>query len=342
MTQADTPQGPRIAVVSAAHIHTAGFIRRLLDRPDGTTIPVLWDDNVDRGSRYAHEAGAVFEASLDVVIARQDIDAYLVCSENCRHLDLLGRLLPRGRPILTDKPLVVGLSDLAAMRRLLAAHPRTPLLVAYLHHASRPVRTVAQAVADSRLGRVLRARYRSAHHAAFAGWFNPPDIAWFTDPALAQGGAFMDMGTHAVHVLLTVLGRPTRAWAHTFNQTGVHPRVDDGGIGVLEFSSGVIASVEASWTQSGEMNGLEVVGTEASIWNTPAGYVFGRPGRVPEPLELVDDDVSVQTERLIQLVRGEVSEASWRAELGCALDAVAVVAAFYEAARTGAWTTVCY
>jgi hypothetical protein len=45
----------------------------------------------------------------------------------------------------------------------------------------------------------------SHDHAAYGRWFDSPDLAWFTDPTLAGGGAFMDMGTHAVHCLRSLI-----------------------------------------------------------------------------------------------------------------------------------------
>lgn len=58
----------------------------------------------------------------------------------------------------------------------------------------------------------------------------PGNRPWFTQPDLASGGAFMDMGTHAVRRLISVLGPVEKVMVTIGNAAGIYPDVDDHGI----------------------------------------------------------------------------------------------------------------
>ena len=94
----------------------------------------------------------------------------------------------------------------------------------------------------------------------------------------------MDMGTHAVHLLRALFGPVTEVWATLGNQSGIYREVDDFGIAHLRFASGVLGTVEAAWTQTGGIGGLEVVGSDKALWNNGKDYVTGEPKVGPSPL----------------------------------------------------------
>ncbi|MEM6459625.1 MAG: Gfo/Idh/MocA family oxidoreductase, partial [Planctomycetota bacterium] len=248
----------RLAFVSTAHIHTEGFIEALVSGEAEGVVHAVWDDVPDRGRRYAEQAGCGFTADLQAVVEDPAVDAFVVCAENTRHLPLLERLLPRGKPVFCEKPLATSADDARTIARLQQRYG-TPLLSGYFLPFDAPMRAAAAALREQRFGRLTHLTYRNAHHAAYGRWFDGPDVRWFTDPALAGGGALMDMGTHAVHALLTLAGPVTSVWASTANVTGRYPGVDDYGVIQLRFASGVLGRAEAGWCFTGGFRGLEAV-----------------------------------------------------------------------------------
>ena len=62
-----------IALLSAAHIHTRGFLEEV-SRRDDCRLVALWDDMPDRGRRYAAEHGGEFcdRSDPDRACFRQD------------------------------------------------------------------------------------------------------------------------------------------------------------------------------------------------------------------------------------------------------------------------------
>ncbi|TVR51250.1 MAG: gfo/Idh/MocA family oxidoreductase [Puniceicoccaceae bacterium] len=329
----------RLAFLSTAHIHTRGFIENVLKAGDGRTIAGIWDDAADRGRRYAEKADAHFEPDLDRLLHNPEVDGFVICAENTRHLDLLRRALPIGKPVFCEKPLVTTVDDLAELRRLLAVHP-TPLCSGYFQPFSPALRSAAGLIAADAFGAITRIRYRNAHHAAYGRWFDSPDLAWFTDPALSGGGGFMDMGTHALHLVRTLFGPATEAWAEIANHSGQYPACDDYGIAHLRFANGILGTIEAGWTQTGGLQGLEITGAKACLWNTPDGYVLGAPGEPPAPLAITAQARPSTIDRLVAIIRGSLTEEEWRADLEAALDTVALMAACYQSAETKNWTGV--
>ncbi|HSI82904.1 MAG TPA: Gfo/Idh/MocA family oxidoreductase [Candidatus Methylacidiphilales bacterium] len=329
-----------IAFISTAHIHTRDFIKNITEATDGRKVAAVWDDVKDRGERYAAAAGAPYVASLDELLALSNVDAFIICAENTRHLPLLEKALPVGKPVFCEKPLVASEADLARVRELIAAYPNTPLFSGYFQPWMPGLLAIRQVLASDVLGKITRIRYRNAHHAAYGRWFDNPDLQWFTNPELAGGGAFMDMGTHAIHLVRTLFGPVNEVWAEIGNHAGIYPAVDDFGIAQLRFASGTLGTVEAAWTQTGGIGGLEVVGEKGSIWNTPTGYVLGFPGKPPEPIAPAAEGEPTRVDRLVALLQGKLSKEELKADLDAILDAVAIMSAAYASARSGNWVAV--
>jgi predicted dehydrogenase len=323
----------KIGFVSTAHIHTKQFIEKTLQATDGRKIGGIWDDVPDRGKKYAGMAGAPFVPDLGELLADPTIDGFAICAENTRHLPLLQQVLPVGKPVFCEKPLVTNLDDLKEVCALVARHP-APLFCGYFQPWTDQIRGVMQRVGE--VGAVIRVRYRNANRAAYGRWFDPPDLQWFTRPELSGGGAFLDMGTHALHLMRTLFGPVSEVWAEIGNHAGIYPAVDDYGIAHLRFFSGVLGTVEAAWTQTGGINGLEIVGSEKTIWNTGQGYVITGSDEPIAPRV----DLPNRIDRLIAVIQGKIPAEELQQDLEATFDTVAIMAAAYESAAKGEWIKV--
>lgn len=329
----------RLAFLSTAHIHAQVFLKEIARGDSACTVHAIWDEDRARGERYAAEFGTRFEADLSSVVKDPAVDGFVICAENTRHLPLLRAVLPVGKPVFCEKPLVTNGADLQVLREWVAQR-RTRLFSGYVYPFEPALRTVRAMLARGEFGEVTRVRFRNAHSGAYGRWFDSPELAWFHDPALAGGGAFMDVGSHAVHALRTLFGPVTAAWALIGNQSGVYPTCDDFGVAHLRFASGVLGTVEASWTQTGGPNGLEISGSRQTLWATSSGYLVARLGEEPRPLEVREAAQPIRVDRLTAVIRGEVEEAALAEDLAAALDTVAIIAACYRAAKSERWEQV--
>ena len=123
-------------------------------------------------------------------------------------------------------------------------------------------------IAAGELGEVVKTRGYGVH----AGW---GPSGWFTDPALAGGGALLDMGVHAIDTARFLLGDPEPgrvcAAIGTRYARGPLRRSTTTAILLIAWANGTNSVVESGWWQP-HLGGLEadteVYGTKgyARIW----------------------------------------------------------------------------
>ena len=323
-----------IAVLSAAHIHTQSFLENIRDANDDRKALVLWDADYARGQRYAQKFSVPFEPDFERVLDNPEVDGFLICAENTRHLALLERTLPLGKPVFCEKPLGTSTQDVARIRSLLERY-KTVLTCGYFFPDDGGMRAVAALLERAELGAITHVRYCVAHHGAYGRWFDSPDLHWFTEPELAGGGGFLDLGSHGAHLLRTLFGPVKYVWATIGNHGGIYPTVDDFGVAHLKFENGIFGTLEANWIHRGP-NGLEVQGSSASIIEQPKlGLMLEREGAsIPiQPLEAR----LTRVDRLVAAIRGELPEQDWRSDLEASLEAVKIIEAAYRSSEAGRW-----
>lgn len=328
---------PQVAIVSTAHIHTRQFVEQLNELTGGPYI--IWDDVTQRGKQYADMGNCAFEPDLDKVLDDDQVEGYLICAENTRHLPLLERVLPLGKPVMCEKPLATSTMDAQAIAALIAQHG-TKLISGYFQPFLAHHRGVSKILAEGTLGDVTHAVFRNAHQAAYGRWFDNPDLAWFTDPALCGGGALLDMGTHAVHLLRHFFGPVEQVWAMCDNYCGAYPAVDDYGMIQMKFASGVMGRVEAAWVYTGKRNGLEIIGSKQTLDTVAAGELIMSGPQTQETPVAKADPKPTRVERLIAVIENELTDQELAEDLDACLDAVAIMDAAYASAKSGSWVDV--
>jgi predicted dehydrogenase len=239
---------------------------------------------------------------------------------------------------MCEKPLATTAADAAAISELVRKHG-APITSGYVQPFSAANRGAAKVLADGALGKVTHANFRNGHNAAYGGWFDSPELAWFAEPELSGGGALMDMGTHALHLLLHLFGPAEEVWAMTANVSGNYEKVDDYGLIEIRFASGVVGRVEAGWIFTGGHGGLEIIGSEKSLWSQAGGLVVGAPGSKPEAVAPADARPT-RVDRLIAMIKGEVAAEELQEDFQACLRAVTTMSAAYESAGTGRWSKV--
>ena len=141
------------------------------------------------------------------------------------------------------------------------------LMVAHCWRFRDEVVALRGRIAAGELGEVVKTRGYGVH----AGW---GPSGWFTEPALAGGGALVDMGVHAIDTARFLLGdpQPGRVCAVVGTRYAEDRyTVDDDGILLIRWSNGTNSVVESGWWQP-HLGGLEadteVYGTRgyARIW----------------------------------------------------------------------------
>lgn len=260
----------KIAVLSFAHVHAAGYLR-LLSRMPGVEVIGSDPDTGSaaqgevRGRALAEELGVAYAQTYDEAFAWGP-DAVIVCSENARHRPLVELAASRGVDVLCEKPLATTVEDGEAMVAACRA-AGVRLAVAFPVRFSPAYAAVKAAVASGEAGRVLTVS------GANNGAMPTRTRRWFADPELAGGGALMDHTVHIADLLDDLFGdaRPVDVYAQTNNRM-YEGEVDaeTSGLVTVTYDNGSVATIDCSWSHPRSHHswgGLEltVIGERATL-----------------------------------------------------------------------------
>lgn len=273
-----------IAVLGCAHIHTPGFIKALKERTDARVLSV-WDHDRARAEKNAAELGCPVASSPEVACADADARAVVICSETNRHAELVALAARKRKHLFAEKPLGLGAKDSYAMARTIA---RSGVLfqTGYFNRCLPAHRFLREQVRLGHFGRITRARNSNCHSGSLKGWFDT-DWRWMADPAVAGCGGFGDLGTHALDILLWILGEVDSVTASIQAVTHRYGDCDESGEGLLRFRNGAVATLAAGWVDVADPAKLMISGTEghAAVINGElyfaSSHVPGADGKTP-------------------------------------------------------------
>jgi predicted dehydrogenase len=228
---------------------------------------------VERAETFAlHHGIARATADWETLVTDPGIDAVIVATPNALHAPQALTAIEAGKAVLVDKPMATTVAEGEAMVAAAEA-AGVELLVGHMWRYRDEVRALRDRVAAGDLGRIVRTHGYGVH----AGW---GPSGWFTDPALAGGGALIDMGIHAIDTVRYLLGDPLPARVRASIGTSFGDyEVDDDGLVLIDWSDGARSAVESGWWAP-RLGGLEA-DTElyglrgyARIWpgSPPPGY----------------------------------------------------------------------
>lgn len=249
----------RIAMISFAHGHAEGYAACVRAIPNVELVAVT-DDDPERGRAAAGKFGASFEPDLDTLLARDDIDAVIICSENVHHKRLTIAAAEAGKHVLCEKPLATTVEDARAMIDACARHG-VKLQTAFPVRFNAATVALRDAVRAGRIGAPLAINAR-----------NPGTcpMSWFVDPELSGGGAVIDHTVHVVDALRWIFDAEfTDVYAEIDTRIYDIP-VDDTGLLMLTMSNGLPVSLDTSWSRPANWPiwggvEIEVIGEEGVL-----------------------------------------------------------------------------
>lgn len=266
-----------LALVGAAHIHTPGFVKRLQARAD-VRVKSVWDPQPARAARWAAELGAAVAQSPEAIWADGEIAAAVVCSETNLHADLVVPGAQAHKHLFVEKPL--GLAGADAERMAAAIDRAGVIFQTGYFMRGQPVhqflRTQIQAGA---FGKITRVRHSNCHAGSLKHWFDT-DWLWMTDLAQAGVGAFGDLGTHSLDILMWLMGDVARVTAVMDVAVANYGPTDEFGEGLLVFANGSVGTLAAGWVDVADPVTVQISGTEGHAY-VRGGELFFQSEHVP-------------------------------------------------------------
>lgn len=229
-------------------------------RAEGGEIVSVLSGSAERAQAFADENKIPQSgADLDRLLNDPRVEAVYISTTNEKHLPHALAAVKAGKHVLCEKPLALTLEDACAMVR---AAEEAGLVFATNHHlrCSGSHRAVRALIASGRIGRVLSLRLHHAVHLPphLQGWrINAPD---------AGGGVIPDITVHDADVARFLLGEDPVSVVAQMASSGLGEGVEDSAMSIWTMPSGAMVMSHESFTHPFAGSGLEVHGTEGSIF----------------------------------------------------------------------------
>lgn len=247
----------RVAMISGWHVHAKGYAKELRET-SGVAITAVWDEEVERGQQWAQELNVPFEADLDTLLHRSDVDAVVVGTATNLHGQVMVAAAQAGKHIFTEKVMALTIEECHQISQ--AVRKADVKFCISFPHRIQPANLFAKKVVEEKwLGEITLLRVRNAHNGASAGWLPPH----FYREEQCGGGAMMDLGAHPMYLARWLLGQP-QSISSLFNSYTGHT-VEDNAVSLIEFTNKTIAIIETGFVSSHSPFSLELYGTEGSL-----------------------------------------------------------------------------
>jgi predicted dehydrogenase len=238
----------------------------LATRPE-VKVKYVWDREAALAGKHAATCGAKVAASPAEVLGDAAVQGVLVLSETRLHAELATAAAKARKHLFVEKPLGVGASDAAEIAA--AVEKAGVLFTTGYHLRTNPKHIfVKENLSKGNLGKIVRVHCSFANDCVLQGEFDR-DLHWTTEQKWGALGSFADTGTHALDLLMWLMGDVVAVMADIRSVTGRYPGCDETGQGMLRFANGVTGTISAGWIEPDNPVGLLVSGTEgqATMFN---------------------------------------------------------------------------
>jgi 1,5-anhydro-D-fructose reductase (1,5-anhydro-D-mannitol-forming) len=243
-------------LIGASNIAEAHMIPAI--RSQGGEIESVLSTDEDRAKNYAEQQKIPHHTTLISELLER-VDAVYISTTNEKHKAQVIAAAVAGKHILCEKPLATNLAD---AKEMVAATDKAAVVFATNHHLRNSIvqRTMRDYIKSGKIGTPLFAR---VFHAVYL----PEHLqGWRLHNPESGGGVTVDITVHDTDTLRFVLDdNPIEVTAQT-QQAGMSANaLEDGVMGVIKFSSGLLAQFHDAFTTKYARTGLEVHGTKGSL-----------------------------------------------------------------------------
>ncbi|HWF19628.1 MAG TPA: Gfo/Idh/MocA family oxidoreductase [Verrucomicrobiae bacterium] len=325
-----------VALVGCAHIHTPSYVGILKSRAD-VKVKCVWDHDRARAEKNAAQFGCPVVDDLKVIWSDPEIKAVVICSETNRHRELVLAAADAKKHMFAEKPLGFTSEDSQAMA---SAVEKANVLftTGYFMRTDPQILFLKAQVEKENFGKITRVRASNCHNGSLGHWFDT-DWRWMADPKIAGVGAFGDLGTHKLDILMWMFGDVDAITADIKVVTGNYGDCDESGEALMKFKNGITGTLGAGWVDVADPVTLLISGTEGHA-HIDMGRLFfasrkveGADGR--RPWTDLPPALPLPMNQFIDAVGGKSSQTLVTPKEAAAR--VSVMEAAYKGARGQVW-----
>jgi 1,5-anhydro-D-fructose reductase (1,5-anhydro-D-mannitol-forming) len=273
-------------LIGASDIAKTRMIKAINAQPN-SRVTAVFSSNTDRAKAYATE-NKIPKAydNLKTLLDDPQINIVYISTTNDLHRDQALAAAAAGKHILCEKPLALSVDD---AQQMLKAAKAANVVFGTNHHLRNAVthRTLRKLAKEGVIGKPLAAR-------VFHAIYLPPRLqGWRLSRAEAGGGVILDITVHDIDTLRFVLDSEVEdVIARSATQGLAKGGMEDAVMGVMYFRDGVLAQFHDAFTIKHAPTGLEIHGTEGSLFavnvmtQDPVGRVVLRRDNEETEIEL--------------------------------------------------------
>lgn len=328
----------RWGLIGASTIAEQHMIAAL--RQVGGDVAAVVSTTLARAQDFAAKQGIPAAGTeLSLVLDDPAIDAVYISSTNEKHRAQALAAIAAGKHVLCEKPLAMTVAEAVGM---VMAAEKAGLVFATNHHlrCAGSHRAIRNLIASGRIGRVLSLRMFHAVHL-------PANLqGWRINDAAAGGGVIPDITVHDADVARFLLQEDPVNVVAQMSASGMGQGVEDSAMSVWSMPSGAMVMSHESFTHPFAGSGLEVHGTEGSIFargvmtQLPVGEIELVTGAGREPVPFSGHGLYVQAvQDFVSAVNGTGKPAATGQD---GVASLTVALAVREAARSGTRQAVDY
>jgi len=338
-----------VGIVGLGHWYSAyGLARGLREYANAELVGAAWH-NRKQLDAFTTAFGVNGYDSYDELLEGERVDIVHIAAPVSEIHDVTIRAARAGKHIILGKPMAMTMAE--ADRMVEAVESAGIVCVAFQGIMRLRLADLKARIDNGAIGNIVLLHQTSRWSIA-EDWHNSGTPGWFADPRHVPGGALIDEGIYWMDLFRWLCGSEiVQVEARTANLVHKDIAVEDWGMATFTTASGVVATLEASWTinaprksgPSPKQNSvvrLEVVGSRGEIidqWFRAPGRAVLAAGAADWVFERQSEEpfapsVPVPLAHLIDCLENDRPPA---ATIQDARTSLAVALAAYQSAREG-------
>jgi predicted dehydrogenase len=240
----------------------------------GVRLAAVADVDLDRAREISQKYGIPqFFNTAEEMFEKSQLDAVMICTPNGTHIPIAMKAADKGFHVFMEKPIGTDLKEVEKYLRF-SKEKNVLTMVGMPHRFRRDAQILKAYASKGTFGNVYYVKAK-----LFRRRGTPK--GWFTNKALAGGGALMDIGVHVLDLAWWLIGKPearsitgktitglgnyetnyVSSWESSnkqLNSARVFD-VDDFATAWIRFRNGAVLSLETAWAVNGEQDeGIEI------------------------------------------------------------------------------------
>jgi predicted dehydrogenase len=238
----------------------------------------------------------------DALFFNKEIEAIIVCTPPSSHLHYMILALRHKKKILVEKPISQTSQELIALQEEFGDCVNKYIRCGFNHRFHPAIQQMRSFLNQGAIGNPIFAR-------AVYGICARDDYfkEWRANPKFAAGGQFIEQGSHLIDLFNWLIGTPTGIYCRTTNLIFENQSLEDGGMAILSFESGMTAQMHTTLGQWHNKFEFEIFGDSGFLRVEGLGNTYGT-----EKLMYGKRDQSAPFSQEVFEFRG--SDKSWRDE----------------------------